>query len=110
MFLSWILPLVLGVVKVYLAPDAIICQLKLVYHLTLGTNSRWGLTVPILWRPRLQGGQALSGPEIMNQAASLFVSMLKETHKFLSKPVEVLTDRWATTVGVTRSVDNLPYI
>ena len=39
----------------YYAPVLVIRQLKLVYHVTLGTNS-WGITLPILSRTRLQGG------------------------------------------------------
>ena len=52
----------------------VIRQLKLVYHVTMGTNS-WGITVPILSRPRLQQRLALPEPELfpMHQAAAPFV-------------------------------------
>ena len=47
MLTSWILPVVARVSKVYYAPIPVIRQLKLVYHVTIGTNS-WGVTLPIL--------------------------------------------------------------
>ena len=68
--------------KAYYAPTPVIRQLNLVYHVTMGTNS-WGITVPILSRPRTHGGLALPrlGPFLMHQAAALFVSLLGEPHK-----------------------------
>ena len=57
MLTSWILPVVALVSKAYYAPISVIRQLKLVYHVTMGTNS-WGITLPILSRPRTQGGLA----------------------------------------------------
>ena len=38
MLTSWILPVVVWVAKAYYAPDSKIRWLKLVYHITLGTN------------------------------------------------------------------------
>ena len=89
MLTSWILPVVAWVFKAYYAPIPVIRQLKLVYHVTMGTNS-WGVTLPILSRPRLQGGLAVPEPEVflMHQAAAPFVSLLREPHKYPSKSVE----------------------
>ena len=39
MLRSWILPLVSWVAQVFYAPEAVVCHLKLVYHLTLGTGA-----------------------------------------------------------------------
>ena len=61
MLTSWILPVPAWVSKAYYAPTPAIRQLNLVYHVTMGTNS-WGITLPILSRPRLQGGLALPEP------------------------------------------------
>ena len=110
MLTSWILPVVAWVSKAYYAPLSVIRQLKLVYHVTMGTNS-WGITPPILSRPRTQGGLALPEPELflMHQAAAPFVSLLGEPHKFPDKAVETFY-AWATTIGFTPSKDNLPYI
>ena len=110
MLTSWILPVVAWVSKAYYAPIPVIRQLKLVYHVTMGTNS-WGVTLPILSRPRLQGGLALLEPEIflMHQAAAPFASLLREPHKYPSKSVETFY-AWATSIGFTPSNDNLPYI
>ena len=85
-------------------------QLKLVYHVTMGTNN-FGVTLPILSRPRLQGGPALPGPELflMHQAAAPFVSLLRDPHKYPSKPLETFY-AWATSIGFAPSKDNLPYI
>ena len=47
--------MVAWVSKAYYTPIPVIRQLKLVYHVTMGTNS-WGVTMPSLLRPRLQGG------------------------------------------------------
>ena len=93
-----------------LGPVSVIRQLKLVYHVTMGTNS-WGITLPILSRPRTQGGLALPEPELflMHQAAAPFVSLLGEPHKYPDKAVETFY-AWATTIGFTPSKDNLPYI
>ena len=105
-----ILPVVAWVVKAYYAPVPVIRQVKLVYHVTTGTNS-WGITLPILLRPRLQGGLALPEPELflMHQAAAPFVSLLREPHKYPSMSVETFY-AWATSIGFTPSKDNLPYI
>ena len=110
MLTSWILPVVAWVSRAYYAPVSVIRQLKLVYHVTMGTNS-WGITLPILSRPRTQGGLALPEPELflMHQAAAPFVSLLGEPHKFPDKAVETFY-AWATTIGFTPSEDNLPYI
>ena len=110
MLTSWILPVVAWVSKAYYAPIPVIRQLKLVYHVTLGTNS-WGLTLPILSRPRLQGGLALPEPQLFlkHQAAAPFVSLLREPHKYLNKSMETFY-AWATSIGFTPSKDNLPYI
>ena len=110
MLTSWILPVMAWVSKAYYAPVSVIRQLKLVYHVTMGTNS-WGITIPILSRPRTQGGQALPEPELflMHQAAAPFVSLLGEPYKFPDKAVETFY-AWATTIGFTPSKDNLPYI
>ena len=110
MLTSWILPVVVWVSKAYYAPVPVIRQLKLVYHVTMGTNSR-GITLPILSRPRTQGGLALPEPELflMHQAAAMFVSLLGEPHKYPNKAVETFY-AWATTIGFTPSKDNLPYI
>ena len=110
MLTSWILPVVAWVSKAYYAPVSVIRQLKLVYHVTMGTNS-WGITLPILSRPKTQGGLALPEPELflMHQAAAPFVSLLGEPHKFPDKAVETFY-AWATTIGFTPSKDNLPYI
>ena len=72
MLTSWILSVVARVSKAYYAPTPVITQLKLVYHVTMGTNS-WGITLPILSRPRLQGRLALPEPEL---------SLLGEPHKY----------------------------
>ena len=110
MLTSWILPVVAWVSKAYYAPVSVIRQLKLVYHVTMGTNS-WGITLPILSRPRTQGGLALPEPELflMHQAAAPFVSLLGEPHKFPDKAMEAFY-AWATAIGFTPSKDNLPYI
>ena len=110
MLTSWILPVVAWVSKAYYAPVSVIRQLKLVYHVTMGTNS-WGITLPILSRPRTQGGLALPEPELflMHQAAAPFVSLLGEPHKFPDKAAETFY-AWATAIGFTPSKDNLPYI
>ena len=110
MLTSWILPVVAWVSKAYYAPVSVIRQLKLVYHVTMGTNS-WGITLPILSRPRTQGGLALPEPELflMHQAAAPFVSLLGDPHKFPDKAVETFY-AWATAIGFTPSKDNLPYI
>ena len=110
MLTSWILPVVAWVSKAYYAPVSVIRQLKLVYHVTMGTNS-WGITLPILSRPGTQGGLALPEPKLflMHQAAAPFVSSLGEPHKFSDKAVETFY-AWATTIGFTPSNDNLPYI
>ena len=110
MLTSWILPVVAWVSKAYCAPVPVIRQLKLVYHVTMGTNS-WGITLPILSRPRTHGGLALPEPELflMHQAAAPFVSLLGEPHKYPNKAVETFY-AWATTIGFTPSKDNLPYI
>ena len=110
MLTSWILPVVAWVSKAYYAPVSVIRQLKLVYHVSMGTNS-WGITLPILSRPRTQGGLALPEPELflMHQAAAPFVSLLGEPHKFPDKAVETFY-AWATAIGFTPSKDNLPYI
>ena len=72
MLTSWILPVVAWVSKAYYAPIPVIRQLKLVYHVTMGTN-RWGITLPILSGPRTHGGLALPEPELflMHQAGSV---------------------------------------
>ena len=110
MLTSWILPVVAWVSKAYYAPVSVVRQLKLVYHVTMGTNS-WGITLPILSRPRTQGGLALPEPELvlMHQAAAPFVSLLGDPHKFPDKAVETFY-AWATAIGFTPSKDNLPYI
>ena len=110
MLTSWILPVVAWVSKAYYAPVSVIRQLKLVYPVTMGTNS-WGITLPILSRPRTQGGLALPEPELflMHQAAAPFVGLLGEPHKYPDKAVETFY-AWATTIGFTPSKDNLPYI
>ena len=110
MLTSWILPVVAWVSKAYYAPVSVMRQLKLVYHVTMGTNS-WGITLPILSRPRTQGGLALPEPELflMHQAAAPFVSLLGDPHKFPDKAVETFY-AWATAIGFTPSKDNLPYI
>ena len=89
MLTSWILPVVAWVSKAYYAPVPVIRQLKLVYHVTMGTNS-WGITLPILLRPRTQGGLALPEPKVflMHKAAAPFVSLLGEPHKYPNKVVE----------------------
>ena len=96
----------------YVAAEAYLWSLIIfrVYHVTVGTNS-WGITLPILSRPRMQGGLALPEPELflMHQAAAPFVSLLGEPHKFPDKAVETFY-AWATTIGFTPSKDNLPYI
>ena len=110
MLTSWILPVVAWVSKAYYPPVSVIRQLKLVYHVTMGTNS-WVITLPILSRPRTQGGLALPEPKLflMHQAAAPFVSLLGEPYKFPDKAVETFY-AWATTIGFTPSKDNLPYI
>ena len=110
MLTSWILPVVAWVSKAYYAPTPVIRQLKLVYHVTMGTNS-WGITPPILSRPRTHAGLALPEPELflMHQAAAPFVSFLGEPHKYSNKAVETFY-AWATTIGFTPSKDNLSYI
>ena len=57
---TWILPVVAWVAKAYYALESVIRQLKLVWHIMLGSNS-WGVTLPILSRPRHKGGLALPG-------------------------------------------------
>ena len=106
---SWILPVVAWVAKAYYAPVPVMRQLKLVYHLTMGTNNS-GITQPILSRPRLQGGLALPEPELflMHHAAAPFVSLLREPHKYHNTSVETFY-AWATSIGFTPSKDNLPY-
>ena len=110
MLTSWILPVVAWVSKAYYAPAPVTRQLKLIYHVTMGTNN-WGITLPILSRPRTHGGLALPEPELflMHQAAAPFVSLLGEPHKYPNKAVETFY-AWATTIGFTSSKDNLPYI
>ena len=110
MLTSWILPVVAWISKAYYAPVSVIRQLKLVYHVSMGTNS-WGITLPIVSRPRTQGGLALPEPELflMHQAAAPFVSLLGEPHKFPDKAMETFY-AWATAIGFTPSKDNLPYI
>ena len=110
MLASWILPVVAWVFKAYYAPTPVIRQLKLVYHVTMGTNS-WEITLPILSRPRTHGGLALPEPELflMHQAAAPFVSLLGEPHKYPNKAVETFY-AWATTMGFTPTKDNLPHI
>ena len=110
MLTSWILPVVAWVSKAYYASAPVIRQLKLLYYVTMGTNS-WGITLPILSRPRLQGGWALLEPELflMHQAAAPFVSLLGEPHKYPNKAVETFY-AWAASIGFTPSKNNLPYI
>ena len=110
MLTSWILPVVAWVSKAYYAPISVIRQMKLVYHVTMGTNI-WGITLPILSRPRTQGGLAVPEPELflMHEAAAPFVSLLGEPHKYPDKAVETFY-AWAATIGFTPSKDNLPYI
>ena len=110
MLTSWILLVVAWISKAYYAPIAVIRQLKLVYHVTMGTNS-WEVTLPILSRPQLQGGLALPEPKpfLMHQAAAPFVSLLREPHKYPNKSVETFY-AWAASIGFTPSKDNLPYI
>ena len=110
MLTSWILPVVARVSKAYYALTPVIRQLKLVYHVTMGTNNS-GITLPIISRPRLQGGRALPKPELflMHQAAAPFVSLLGEPHKYPNKAVETFYG-WAASIGVTPSKDYLPYI
>ena len=110
MLTSWILPVVAWVSKAYYAAISVVRQLKLVYHVTMGTNS-CGITVPILSRPRPHGGLAVPEPELflMHRAAAPFVSLLGEPHKYPEKAVETFY-AWATTIGFTPSKDNLPYI
>ena len=110
MLTSWILPVVAWVSKAYYAPAPVTRHLKLVYHVTMGTNS-WGITLPILSRPRTHGGLALPEPRLflMHQAAAPFVGLLGEPHKYPNKAVETFY-AWATTIGFTPSKDNLPYI
>ena len=110
MLTSWILPVVAWVSKAYYALTPVIRQLKLVYHVTMGTNS-WGITLPILSRPWMYGGLALPEPELflMHQAAAPFVSLSGEPHKYPNKEVETFY-AWAATIGFTPSKDNLPYI
>ena len=107
---SWILPVVAWVSKAYYAPVPVIRQLKLVYRVTMGTNS-WGVPLPILSRPRLQGGLALPEPELflMHQAAAPFVSLLREPQKYPNKSMETFY-AWAASIGFTPSKDDLPYI
>ena len=110
MLISWILPVVAWVSKAYFAPSPVIRQLKLVYHVTMGTNS-WGITLPILFQAPTHGGLALPEPEpfLMHEAAASFISLLGEPHKYPNKAVETLY-AWATTIALTPSKDNLPYI
>ena len=98
MLTSWILPVVAWVFKAYYAPVSVIRQLKLVYHVTMGTHS-WGITLPILSRPRTQGGLALQEPELflMHQTAAPFVSLLGEPHKYPDKAVETFY-AWAVAL------------
>ena len=79
MLTSWILPVVAWVAKAYYALVPVIRQLNSVYHVIMGTNS-WGIALPILSCPRLQGGLALPEPELflMHQAAAPIVSLLRE--------------------------------
>ena len=106
MLTSWMLPVVAWVSKAYYAPTPAIRQLKLVYHVTMGTNS-WGISLPILSRPRTHGGLAWPEPELflMHQAAVPFVNLLGEPHKYPSKAVETFY-AWATTIGFTPSKEN----
>ena len=110
MLTSWILPVVAWVAKAYHASVPVTKQLKLVYHVTMGTNS-WGITLPILSRSQLQGGQALPEPKLflMHQAATPFVSLLREPHRYPNTSVDTFY-AWATSIGFTPSKDNLPYI
>ena len=110
MLASLILPVVAWVSKAYYVPIPVFRRLKLVYHVTMGTNS-WGNTLPILSRPRLQGGLALPEPELflMHQAAAPFVSLLRDPHKYPNKSVETFY-AWAASIGLTPSKDHLPYI
>ena len=84
--------------------------MKLVYHVTTGTNS-WGITLPILSRPRLRRG--LAPPELelflMHQVAAPFGMLLREPHKYPNTSVETFYT-WAASIGFTPSKDNLPYI
>ena len=109
MLTSWISPVVAWVSQAYCAPAPVIRQLKLVYHVAMGTKS-WGITPPILSRPRLQGGLALPEPELflMHQAAAPFVSLLGKPHKYPNKAMEAFY-AWAASIGFTPSKDNLPY-
>ena len=100
MLTSWILPVVAWVSKAYYAPTPVIRQPKLVYHVTMGTNS-WGITLPILSRPRTHGGLAMPEAEVflMHQAAAPFVSLLGEPHKYPNKAVETMGgNNWVYTV------------
>ena len=110
MLTSWILPVVAWLSKAYYAPAPVIRQLELVYHMTMGTNS-WRITLPILSRPRLQGGPALPEPGLflMHQAVATLVSLLGEPHKYPNKAFETFY-AWAASIGFTPSKDNLPYI
>ena len=102
--------MVAWVSKAYYAPAPVIRQLKSVYHVTMGTKG-WGITLPILSRPRLQGGLALPEPELflMHRAAALFVSLLGEPRKYPNKSVETFY-AWEASIGFTPSKDNLRYI
>ena len=82
MLTSWILRVVAFLAKAYYVPIPVIRQLKLVYHVTMGTNS-WGITLPILSGPRPQGELALPESELllMHQDGAPFVSLLREPHK-----------------------------
>ena len=83
MLTSWILPVVALVAKAYYAPDLVIRQLKLFYHVTMDINNL-GITLPIFSRPRLQGGLALPEPELLliHKATAPFVSLFRESHKY----------------------------
>ena len=55
MLRSCILPVLLWVAQVFYAREAVVHEMKLVYHLILGTNN-WELMLPILSKPHSEGG------------------------------------------------------
>ena len=107
MLIFWILPLVTSVAKVYFAPDPVTSEFEQECHMTVGTKLGCYTAHP-LKAPSQRG--LLPGPKLfsMHRAATPFLSLLKEQHKFPQEPVDSI-HRWATASGFMPSADNLPY-
>ena len=86
----WILPLLVHPARAVFADGNLSSTLTLIYHVALKLNF-WGITQPILWLPKDQGGYTLPAPNtfLQWQFSTLFVQFFDDSN---SIPIIVTND------------------